>query len=58
MFIEVSTRPIITNAAAETLDDLDIEDHAVIPTMVRNQSSQRALLASLVSVWFIGTLIE
>ena len=58
VFVEISTHPIITNLVTETLDDLGIDDHAVIPTMIRNQSSQRVLLASLVAMWSVGTPIE
>ncbi|CZR60816.1 related to 6-methylsalicylic acid synthase [Phialocephala subalpina] len=58
VFVESSTHPIITNSVTETLDDLGIDDHAVISTIIRNQSSQRVLLASLVAIWSVGTPIE
>ncbi|KAE8443079.1 hypothetical protein EG329_002402 [Mollisiaceae sp. DMI_Dod_QoI] len=58
VFVEVSSHPIITHSVRETLDSMDIEDYTVIPTMVRNKSSQKSLLASLVAMWAVGIPVE
>ena len=57
VFVEVSSHPIITHSVRETLDSMEIEDYNVIPTMIRNKSPQKSLLASLVTMWSVGVPI-
>ena len=58
IFLEVSTHPVITHSVNETLMDMEIEDAAVIPTLLRNKPTRKALLKSLVSAWCKGASVD
>lgn len=58
IFLEVSTHPVISHSVTESLVELGIEDHAVVPTMLRNKPAGRALLKSLVTLWCRGASVD
>jgi 6-methylsalicylic acid synthase len=58
VFLEVSTHPVITHSVNETLMDMDIEDSVVIPTLLRNKPTRKALLKSLMMMWSKGVAIN
>ncbi len=58
IFLEVSTHPVISHSVTETLMEVGIEDHAVIPTLLRNKPARRALLKSLATMWCRGVSID
>ncbi|KAH8585959.1 polyketide syntase 2 [Bisporella sp. PMI_857] len=58
VFLEVSTHPIITHSVNETMMGMDIEDFVVIPTLLRNKPTRKALLKSLVTMWSKGVTIN
>jgi len=58
VFLEVSTHPVITHSVNEKMMDMDIEDYAVIPTLLRNKPTRKALLRSLVTMWSKGVEIN
>ncbi|ERF77015.1 6-methylsalicylic acid synthase [Endocarpon pusillum Z07020] len=58
IFLEVSTHPVISHSVTETLMDMGIEDHAVIPTLLRNKPAQRAILKSLATMWCRGVAVD
>ena len=60
LFVEVSSHPIITHSIHETLIELglELESFAVLPTLVRNKPSRRAILQTLVNLWCKGASIN
>ncbi|EPE32134.1 Malonyl transacylase ACP-bd [Glarea lozoyensis ATCC 20868] len=58
VYLEVSTHPVITHSVNETLMDMDIEDAVVIPTLLRNKPTRKALLKSLMMMWLKGVTIN
>ncbi|MCJ1266045.1 hypothetical protein MMC22_005927 [Lobaria immixta] len=46
VFVEVSSHPIVSQSISETLIDKDIEDCAVIPTMIRGKPAEKSILSS------------
>lgn len=58
VFLEVSTHPVITHSVNETMMDMDIEDFIVIPTLLRNKPTRKALLKSLITMWSKGVTIN
>jgi 6-methylsalicylic acid synthase len=58
IFLEVSTHPVISHSVNETLMDMGIEDHVVVPTLLRNKPARRALLKSIATIWCRGASIE
>jgi 6-methylsalicylic acid synthase len=58
LFLEVSSHPVITHSVNETLMDLDLENFAVLPTLIRNKPTRRAILQSLVAMWCKGASIN
>ena len=58
IFLEVSTHPVISHSVSETIIEMGIEDHAVIPTLLRNKPARRALLKSIATMWSRGVSID
>lgn len=58
IFTEISTHPVISHSVNETLMSLDIDDFAVIPTLLRNKPGQPLLKKALGSMWCKGVDIE
>jgi 6-methylsalicylic acid synthase len=58
IFLEVSTHPVITHSVNETMMDMEMEDFAVIPTLLRNKPTRKALLRSLIMMWSKGATIN
>ena len=58
IFLEVSTHPVISHSVTETLIDMGIEDHAVVPTLLRNKPARRAILRSLATIWSRGVSVD
>ena len=51
LFLKVSSHPILSNSANEAIIDMDAENCAVIPTMVRNKSSTECLTKSILACY-------
>lgn len=58
IFLEVSSHPVITHSVNETLMELDLENVAVLPTLLRNKPTRRAVLQSLITMWCKGVSIN
>lgn len=58
VFLEVSSHPVITHSVNETLMDMDVEDFAVIPTLLRNKPARKALLKGLANLWSKGVSVD
>ena len=58
VFLEVSAHPVITHSVNETLMDLGLEDACVVPTLLRNKPTKKALLNSLAAMWVKGVTVE
>lgn len=58
IFLEVSPHPIISHSVTQTLKGMEIDDFAVIPTMLRNMSSIRCLIRSCASLWCNGIKVD
>ncbi|KAL9129173.1 MAG: hypothetical protein Q9217_002313 [Psora testacea] len=58
VFLEVSSHPVILHSANETLMEMELEDVATIPTLVRKHSPRRTVLQSIASMWCKGTPID
>jgi 6-methylsalicylic acid synthase len=58
VFLEVSPHPIISHSVTQTLKGMEIDDSAVIPTMLRNMSSIRCLIRSCASLWCNGIKVD
>ena len=58
IFTEISTHPIINHSVNEILMEQDLEDFAVLPTMVRKQDPSRAIMQSIVAMWCWGTEVD
>ncbi|KAL8677089.1 MAG: hypothetical protein Q9186_006448 [Xanthomendoza sp. 1 TL-2023] len=58
IFLEVSAHPVITHSVNETLMDIGMEDATVLPTLLRNKPTRKALLTSLASMWSRGVPIQ
>lgn len=58
IFLEVSTHPVISHSVSETLMEMGVEDHAVIPTLLRNKPVRRAILKSLATIWCRGVSVD
>jgi 6-methylsalicylic acid synthase len=58
IFLEVSTHPVISHSVGETLMDLRIEDHASVPTLLRNKPARRAFLKSLATIRCRGVSVD
>ncbi|QDS76697.1 putative PKS-like protein biosynthetic cluster [Venturia effusa] len=58
VFIEISTHPVISHSVNETLMNLEIDDFAIIPTLLRNKPAQPLLKKALASMWCKGIDIE
>lgn len=58
VFLEVSSHPVITHSVNETLMDMDVEDCTMIPTLLRNKPSRKALLKCLVTMWCKGVAVD
>ena len=58
VFLEVSSHPVITHSVNETLMDMGLEDACVIPTILRNKPTKRALLNSLSTMWSKGVPVQ
>jgi 6-methylsalicylic acid synthase len=57
-FLEVSTHPIVTHSINETIMDRQIEDSAVIATMLRNKSPEKCILHSIAQLHCKGVAID
>lgn len=58
VFLEVSAHPVITHSVNETLMDIGVEDASVLPTLLRNKPTRKALLTSLATMWSKGVPIQ
>lgn len=58
LFVEVSSHPIITHSVTETLLDCDISDGIVIPTLFRNQDTQKNILLTLGKLHCHGVSVD
>ncbi|KAI4122121.1 MAG: hypothetical protein LQ338_005990 [Usnochroma carphineum] len=58
VFLEVSAHPVIAHSANETLMDLGVEDSTVLPTLLRNKPTRKALWTALASMWSKGVPIH
>lgn len=58
IFVEVSSHPIVSHSITETLIDKDIEDHAVIPTMVRGKPAEKSILYSAAQIHCSGVPVS
>ena len=58
VFTEISTHPVITHSVNETLMEQDLEDVAVLPTIVRKQSPSGAIMQSIIAMWCWGTTVN
>ena len=58
IFLEVSTHPVITHSVNETLMDMDLEDVAVLPTLLREKPTRRNILRSITALWCNGIAID
>jgi 6-methylsalicylic acid synthase len=58
IFLEVSTHPVISHSVGETLMEMGIEDHVVVPTLLRNKPARRAILKSLAAIWCRGVSVD
>ncbi|KAL8929288.1 MAG: hypothetical protein Q9208_001371 [Pyrenodesmia sp. 3 TL-2023] len=58
VFLEVSAHPVITHSVNETLMDRGVEDAVVLPTLLRNKPTRKAVLTSLASMWSKGVPIQ
>lgn len=58
IFLEVSTHPVIAHSVNETMMEMDIEEYAIIPTLLRNKPTRKALLKSQVAMWSKGIQIN
>ena len=57
VFLEVSSHPIVSHSITETLIDKEIEDHAVIPTMVRGKPAEKSILYSMAQLHCKGVSV-
>ena len=57
VFLEVSSHPIVSHSVNETLIDRGIEDHAVIPTMIRGKPAEKSILYSMAQLHCKGVSI-
>ena len=58
VFLEVSSHPIITHSVNETLMELNLDDTAVLPTLLREKPTRKAILQSLVAMWCNGISVD
>ncbi|KAL8663152.1 MAG: hypothetical protein Q9202_004084 [Teloschistes flavicans] len=54
VFLEISSHPIVSHSISEMLTDADISDAVVIPTLLRNEDTQRSLLLALGKLHCVG----
>ena len=57
VFLEVSSHPIVSHSINETLIDKGIEDHAVIPTMIRGKPAEKSILYSMAQLHCKGVSV-
>ena len=58
VFTEISTHPVITHSVNETLMEMDIDDVAVLPTLIRKKSPREGIMQSVIAMWCKGTAVE
>ncbi|KAI9841066.1 MAG: Type I Iterative PKS [Sclerophora amabilis] len=58
VFLEVSAHPVVSQSVDETLLESDIEDHAMIPTMLRDKPVRKNLLLSIAKLYCKGVPIS
>ena len=58
VFLEISSHPIVTNSIKESLVDAKMLDSIVLPTLLRNQSTQKSILLALGKLHCIGESID
>lgn len=58
VFLEVSSHPIVTYSIKETLTDAQRLDGIVLPTLLRNKSTQKSILLALGKLHCIGESID
>ncbi|KAL8821912.1 MAG: hypothetical protein Q9223_000142 [Gallowayella weberi] len=58
IFLEVSAHPVIAHSVNETLMDIGVEEATVLPTLLRNKPTRKALLTSLASMWSKGVPVQ
>ncbi|KAL8797086.1 MAG: hypothetical protein Q9182_007256 [Xanthomendoza sp. 2 TL-2023] len=58
IFLEISAHPVIAHSVNETLMDIGVEEATVLPTLLRNKPTRKALLTSLASMWSKGVPIQ
>ncbi|PVH78061.1 KR-domain-containing protein [Cadophora sp. DSE1049] len=58
IFLEVSSHPVISHSANETVMDMDVEEYLVTPTLLRNKPAQLCLAKSLATLWSKGASID
>lgn len=56
-FLEISSHPIVTHSINETLMNADVSAN-VIPTLVRNQDSQKSLLLAIGKLHTLGDFVD
>ena len=58
VFMEISSHPIVTNSIKESLVDAKMLDGIVLPTLLRNKSTQKSILLALGKLHCIGESID
>lgn len=58
IFLEVSAHPIVSHSIHEMLADAELTDGVVLPTLLRNQDSQRNLLVAYAQLHCTGEHID
>ena len=58
IFLEVSSHPIISQSITETLMDKEIEDQAVLPTLLRGKPAEKCIASSVAQLHCKGTAIN
>ncbi|CQD07302.1 beta-ketoacyl synthase [Mycobacterium lentiflavum] len=54
LFLEVSAHPVVSHSIAETLLHLDIEEHAVVGVLRRDQPARRSVAAAVAALHCYG----
>ncbi|KAF3941781.1 hypothetical protein ABW19_dt0204370 [Dactylella cylindrospora] len=57
IFVEISAHPIISHSVNETMIESDVEGATIIPTLLRNKSTRKALLMTLGRLHCLGVKI-
>ena len=58
VFLEVSSHPIVSHSIDETLINRELEDHVVIPTMLRKKPAEKSLLHSIAKLHCRGVSVS